>query len=292
MPDTRVMELPDGRELAWVEAGRPRGRPVFAFHGTPGSRRQVAFDERSITAAGVRMIAPDRPGYGLSSFQPRRSLTDWAGDVSALADHLKLDSFAVVGVSGGGPHAVACASMLPERVTAAGIVSGVGPMGDPEFDVAMVGVNRGLSFLARQAPLVLRPVFWFQEFFARRWPEAALRAAAKQFPAPDAALLERADVRAVFLDDAHRSSRTAAQAATQDFVLFARDWGCRLQDVTVPCHLWHGDADRNVPIGHARFVAGRIPGAVLHECPGEGHLLYVDHLEEVLRTVGADRPGS
>jgi pimeloyl-ACP methyl ester carboxylesterase len=287
MPDTRVMELPDGRELAWLEAGRPRGRPVFAFHGTPGSRRQVSFDEKSIMAAGVRMIAPDRPGYGLSSFHPRRSLVDWAADVSALADHLELDSFAVVGVSGGGPHAVACARMLPGRVTAAGIVSGVGPMGDPEFDVGMVGFNRGLSFLARQSPLVLRPMFWFQEFSVRRWPEAALRAATKRFPAPDAAMLERADVRAAFFDDAHRSSATTAQAATQDFVLFARDWGFRLQDVTVPCHFWHGDADRNVLIGHGRFMAGRIPGAVLHECPGEGHLLYVNHLEEVLETVAS-----
>ena len=285
MPDTRVMELPDGRELAWLEAGRPRGRPVFAFHGTPGSRLQVSFDEKAIVAAGVRMIAPDRPGYGHSSFHPGRTVVDWSADVAALADHLKLDSFAVVGVSGGGPHALACARMLPGRVTAAGIVSGVGPMGDPEFDVGMVGFNRGLTFLARQSPLVLRPMFWFQEFSVRRWPDAALRAATKRLPAPDAAMLERADVRAVFFDDAHRPSATAAQAATQDFVLFARDWGFRLQDVTVPCHFWHGDADRNVPIGHGRFMAARVPGGVLHECPGEGHLLYVDHLEEVLRTV-------
>ena len=176
MSDTRVMELPDGRELAWLETGRPRGRPVFAFHGTPGSRRQVSFDEKSVAAAGVRMIAPDRPGYGLSSFHPGRHLADWASDVAALADRLKLDSFAVIGVSGGGPHAVACARMLPERVTAAGIVSGVGPMGDPEFDVGMEGFNRGLSFLAQQAPLVLRPAFWFQDFAMRHWPEAALRA--------------------------------------------------------------------------------------------------------------------
>jgi pimeloyl-ACP methyl ester carboxylesterase len=285
MPDTRVMELPDGRELAWLETGRPRGRPVFAFHGTPGSRRQVSFDEKAIVAAGVRMIAPDRPGYGLSSFHPGRSIVDWAADVAVLADHLKLDSFAVVGVSGGGPHALACARMLPGRVTAAGIVSGVGPMGDPEFDVGMVGFNRGLTFLARQSPFLLVPLFWFQEFSVRHWPDAALRAVAKRFPAPDVALLERADVQAAFFDDARHSSATAAQAATQDFVLFARDWGFRLQDVTVPSHFWHGDADRNVPMGHGRFMAARVPGAVLHECPGEGHLLYVNHLEEVLTTV-------
>ena len=231
------------------------------------------------------MIAPDRPGYGLSSFHPGRSLAGWAADVSALADHLGLDTFAVVGVSGGGPHALACARLLPERVTVAGIVSGVGPAGDPEFDAEMVGINRGVSFLAQRAPLVLRPMFWLQEFSMRRWPEAAMRAALKQLPAPDVEVLERPDVRAAFFDDVHHASATAAQAAAQDVVLFARDWGFRLHDVAVPCHLWQGDADRNVPIGHARFMAGRIPGAELHECPGEGHLLYVDHLEEILQTV-------
>jgi pimeloyl-ACP methyl ester carboxylesterase len=233
------------------------------------------------------MIALDRPGYGHSSFHPGRTLADWASDVSALADRLKVDSFAVMGVSGGGPHALACARMLPERVSAAAVVSGVGPMGDPEFDVGMVGFNRGLAFLARQSPLALRPMFWFQEWAVRRWPESALKAAEKRFPAPDVALLEREDVRAVFFDDAHHSSATAAQAAAQDFVLFARDWGFRLGDVGVPVHLWHGDADRNVPIGHGRFMAEKIPGAVLHECPGEGHLLYVNHLAEVLQTISS-----
>ena len=210
--------------------------------------------------------------------------------MSALADHLGIESFGLVGVSGGGPHALACARMLPERVTAAGIVSGVGPMGDPSFDVGMVGFNRGLTFLARYSPLLLRPMFWFQEFSVRQWPEAALRAAAKRFPAPDVKLLDRPDVRAVFFADAQRSSATAAQAATQDYVLFARDWGFRLQDVAVPCHLWHGDADQNVLFGHGRFMAERIPGAVLNRCPGEGHLLYVDHLEEVLQTVASAGP--
>ncbi len=231
------------------------------------------------------MIAVDRPGYGHSSYHPGRTFADWASDVAALADHLKLDSFAVMGVSGGGPHALACARLLPERVTAAGVVSGVGPIGDPEFDAGPAILNRGVTLLAQQSPLLLRPMFWFQEFSVRRWPEATLRAAAKRFPPADAAVLVRADVRAAFFDDVQRSSATAAQAATQDFVLFAQDWGFRLEDITVPVHLWHGDADRNVVIGHGRFMARRIPGASLHECPGEGHLLYVNHVEEVLRTV-------
>ena len=103
MADTRVMNLPDGRELAWMETGEPRGYPVFMFHGTPGSRLSLSFDARAIEASGVRLIAPDRPGYGHSSFHRGRTLADWASDVSTLADHLKIAKFAVSGFSGGGP---------------------------------------------------------------------------------------------------------------------------------------------------------------------------------------------
>ena len=113
MGDTVVMDLPDGRELAWLELGCPSGPPVFVFHGTPGSRLQVSFDEEPITASGVRFIAPDRPGYGHSSFHRGRRLADWASDVSRLADHLQIDRFSVVGISGGGPHAAVCSTVSP-----------------------------------------------------------------------------------------------------------------------------------------------------------------------------------
>ncbi len=286
MADTVVMTLPDGRELAWLELGKPKGPPVFIFHGTPGSRLQVSFDQRSPVAAGVRFIAVDRPGYGHSTYQPNRRLADWASDVACLADHLKIPQFAVVGVSGGGPHAAASARFLPERVTAAAIVSGVGPFAESGLEGGgMMGVNRMLARLAAVAPSVLVPVFAVQDFITRRWPEPALRAALRQLPEPDADVMRRDEVRAAFVEDARRSSATAARAAAQDFALFARDWGFGLDEITVPVHVWHGDVDRNVPLSHGRYQATAIPGAVLHECPGEGHLLVADHMEEILRTV-------
>ena len=285
--DTRVMLLPDGRELAWLETGKPRGSPIFVFHGTPGSRLQVSFDEKTIAASGVRFIAPDRPGYGHSTYHRGRTLLDWAADVAALADHLKIDRFAVAGVSGGGPHAAVCAAQLGERVTGAGIVSGVGPMGDPELRATMAGMNRGLGQLAAYAPAVLTPLFFAQVFVTRHWPEQAMKMARKQMAEPDVAILERPDLRAAFLEDSKRASATTAQAATQDFLVFVRDWGFRLQDVAVPVHVWHGDVDKNVPFAQGEFVASQIPGAEFHPCPGEGHFLVVDHLGEILRTVTA-----
>ena len=281
------MRLEDGRELAWLEVGKARGTPVLAFHGTPGSRLQLTFDEKTIAAAGVRLIAPDRPGYGHSSYHPGRTLSDWALDVAALADHLNVDRFAVVGVSGGGPHAAACARLLSGRVTAAAIVSGVGPAAEPGFDADMEGVNRALMRLARYAAPLTLPLFAFQELAVRRWPEKALQAAQKRMAPPDAALLERPDVRAVFLQDMRHTSGSSARAAAQDFELFVRDWGFRLSDIAVPVHLWHGDVDKNVPFSHGTFMAERIPGAQFHPCPGEGHLLVVERLGEILRTVTA-----
>ena len=127
--DTVVMELLDGRELSWLEVGDPGGPAVFVFHGTPGSRLQVSLDEEPINAAKVRFVAVDRPGYGHSTFQQGRRLTDWPLDVSSLADHLNIDKFSVIGISGGGPHAAVCARLLPDRVMGAGVVEWSGPIG-------------------------------------------------------------------------------------------------------------------------------------------------------------------
>jgi pimeloyl-ACP methyl ester carboxylesterase len=279
------MDLPDGRELAWLETGKPRGTPVFVFHGTPGSRLQVSYDEKTIADSGVRCIAPDRPGYGHSTFHRGRTLIDWATDVAALADHLKIDRFAVMGISGGGPHAAVCAALLRERVTSTALVSGVGPMNDPELGDSMTGTNRGIGELAARASFMLVPIFEMQVFVMRRWPERALGMAKRQMAESDQAVLERPDVRDVFVEDARRASATTAQAAAQDFTIFVRDWGFRLQDIEIPVHVWHGDADKNVPFAQGEFMARRIPGAAFHPCPGEGHLLVVDHLGEILRTV-------
>ena len=285
MSDTVVMDLPDRRELAWLELGDPKGPPVFVFHGTPGSRLQVSFDEQAIIAAGVRFIAVDRPGYGHSTFHRGRRLVDWVSDVTCLADHLAIDRFSVVGVSGGGPHAAVCARFLADRLLGVGIVSGVAPLAEPGAEEGMMGVNQVVTRLARRSQYLVYPPFVLSASIFRRWPELALRAASGQLPAADIEILSRPDVKAAFVEDYRRASSTCALAAAQDFALFARDWGFRLDDITTTVDIWQGDEDRNVPIAHGRLQAASIPGARFHECPGEGHMLVVDRLEEILRTV-------
>ncbi|HEX7353465.1 MAG TPA: alpha/beta hydrolase [Mycobacteriales bacterium] len=285
MQDAHVMRLRDGRNLAWVDVGAPGGMPVFAFHGTPGSRLQLSFDLAAPTAAGVRAVVPDRPGYGLSSYHRGRRLVDWPDDVAQLADHLGLDRFAVVGVSGGGPHALVCGALLPDRVTAIGVVAGVGPVQERGSEDGMMPINQLLSRAARLGRWTVQPLFATMTAAGRRWPERLVARMMTQLPAADAEVMRRPDVHAAFVDDLAHASTTAGSAAAQDFALFARDWGFRLEEISVPVHLWQGDADRNVPPAHADRQAAAIPGAVLHRCPGEGHLLAVPRMQEILSTV-------
>jgi pimeloyl-ACP methyl ester carboxylesterase len=280
--DSHVMTLLDGRDLGWLELGSTDGWPIFGFHGTPGSRLQMAIDEAAVRRAGVRLIAPDRPGYGLSTFQPGRRLVDWPSDVAELADHLAIDRFSVMGVSGGGPHAVVCASLLEERVVAAGIVSGEGPLSDPRISVDMTRSTKLLTTLSRRRSKILRAFFDAEIAFAQRWPAKALDLMSRQLPPPDAELLRRPDLRALFERDVKHASRTTGRAQAQDFELFASDWGFDLAAITVPVVLWQGDADRNVPPQHARVMREAMPSSTLHTFDGEGHFLVVDHLEEIL----------
>lgn len=279
------MELPDGRELAWLELGDPAGRPIIGFHGTPGSRNQLVLDEAPVRSAGIRLISVDRPGYGHSTLRPGRRLVDWADDVAGLADHLDLERFGVIGLSGGGAHALVCAAFFPERVSAAGVISGVGPLSAPGDEEGMMPLNMLATRIARRSGKALRAIFGMAVFAQRRWPERALEGMSRQVPACDAEILARPQVREAFIRDMRRSSATAGKAAAQDFELFSRDWGFRLEDIKVPVHFWQGDADRNVPPAHARRMAAAVPGAVLHEVPGGGHLMVVDRIADILSTL-------
>ena len=284
---TLVANLPDGRQLSWLELGNPTGPAAFVFHGTPGSRLQLSFNDRAIGAAGVRFIAPDRPGYGHSTYQPGRRLTDWPSDVRVLADHLQIERFSVIGISGGGPHAAACARLLGDRVDALGIVSGVGPISEINSEGGAGRVADVISNLARRSHYWIVPPLALTSAMARLWPEAALRISSRQMPAVDLAVLARPEVTAAFVEERRCSSSTRAFAFAQDIALFVQDWGFRLEDIKVPAQIWHGTHDHNVPFAHGQYLAERIRGSTLHRCEGEGHLLAVDRTTEILRSVCA-----
>ncbi|MGD0054617.1 MAG: alpha/beta hydrolase [Acidimicrobiales bacterium] len=285
MSDSSVTVLPDGRDLGWLEVGDRDGPAVFMMHGTPGSRQLLLVDPSALAGSGVRFVCPDRPGYGLSSFHRDRRLQDWSSDVEYLADRLGIDRFAVIGHSGGGPHAAVCAALLGGRVSAAAIVSGVGPLGDPRYFDCLSRADQIQMGLAKRHSKGVLALAEVQMTAFRLWPSMAINMMAKQMAPPDAALWALPQIRAALEREGQRLSRTTARAVAQDFEVFTGDWGFELSAITVPTHIWHGDADRNVPVEHGRLMHEAIAGSVLHEMAGAGHFFIYENFVEVARAL-------
>ena len=279
----QTITLRDGRTLGYAEYGDPNGKPLFWFHGFPGCRLDGKLVEEA-AAAGVRVIAPDRPGMGLSTFQPARTFLAWPGDVRQLADSLGLERFAVAGISGGGPYTAVCALKLADRLTAAGIISGVGPLRAKRATKGMSRQNRALFWLGRHTPLLPEGVMWLQSVMARqaRKPERLLPLMKRSFAEVDRPYLDRPEIRDALLSEVKEAFRQGSRGAAYELRLYSRKWGFRLRDIAMPVHLWQGDADANVPPAMGRYLAAKIPGCRATFYPGEGHLMAIDRMPEIL----------
>jgi pimeloyl-ACP methyl ester carboxylesterase len=283
-PDN-VLRLKDGRLLGYAEFGDPQGRPLLFFHGMPGSRLSARLGNEAAKKLGVRIVAPDRPGYGLSDFKPGRTLLDWPDDVVELADSLGIERFAVGGVSGGGPYAAVCALELSERLTAAGIISGVGPFNVPDATQGMSRQNRLLFAASRRVPWLTNVPMTLMALGARRFADRLLPIMMRALPEPDQAILFRPETRAVFVEDVVEAFRSGGRGAAWEAVMYARPWGFRLEEITMEVHLWQGELDVNVPPSMGRYQAGAIPNCKATFSPDEGHLLLIDHMEKILGTL-------
>jgi pimeloyl-ACP methyl ester carboxylesterase len=275
-----AFQLSDGRALGYAEWGD--GVPVFGFHGTSLSRL-AHLGEDAPRAAGVRLILVDRPGYGLSDHDPERTLLDWARDVAELADGLGIERFSAFGMSGGGPHAAACAYALGDRVSALGLVSSPAPVWDrPELLFSAPPHRRPLIELARSDPdLVAR------QLLDDCRAELARNGSGKgDGPKADRAVMADPEVRARF-DAATRETvgRGPEGYARDLFLLYVAPWGFRPEEIEAPTQIWHGDADQAVSPRIAEFFDETIPHSRLHMIPGAGHLLLWSHAEEILSSL-------
>jgi pimeloyl-ACP methyl ester carboxylesterase len=275
------IRTPDGRTLAYAEYGARDAPVVFYQHGTPGGRKDRHPDRSAYE--GVRVVAHDRPGYGGSEPMPGRAVADVAADVEALADRLGVERFAVMGVSGGGPHALACAALLGERVTRAGIVVGAAPADDPGFDflAGMGDINIREFRAAREGEEALAAELAPFVDGVRRDPGAVVDALAAELPALDQEVAGRAEVRGLLVESFVEAVRQGARGWMDDDFAFVAPWGFPLADVRVPVRLWQGELDVLVPRAHGEYLAARLPDARFELVPGAGHLL-VDHWPTVL----------
>jgi pimeloyl-ACP methyl ester carboxylesterase len=275
--------LSDHRSLAYSDTGDPSGSPILYMHGLPSCRLSHP-DEELSRALGVRVITPDRPGFGRSDPRPGRSLLDWADDAAELADALSLDRFAVVGVSGGGPPALACAHALGGRVTAAAVLGGSGPITAPGAMEGMAIERRAGYWLARNTPGLFRQVVGWRGD-PRRDPEAFHHSFTRHNPASDQAILSRPGVKQRTMASYAEATRQGLDAFVWEVQLVARDWGFELSDIEVPTWIWHGAEDNSTPVGMARAMARSIPGAELRIVEGIGHMLAAAHWDDVARAL-------
>jgi len=264
---SEVVTLPDGRRLGYAVYGDPGGAPVCVFHGTPGSRVGGRLVAAAATERGVRVIAPDRPGHGLSTFQPGRRIGDWPADVAALAGALDLGQFGVVGLSGGGPYALACAAAIPDRLSGTALVSAVPA---PEFR-PRGAVERLLADGFGRAPWLARPPLAVAGWLASEHPTSFGRLVRRGVPPEDRAVLDDSTL-ATLADEVAEALRPGARGVALDASLLGRRWGVRPDDVTVPVAVHHGTADRSVALEGARAMADAIPNVTLSVHEGEGHL--------------------
>ena len=288
-PDARrgYVRLADGRRLSYTEWGDRSGRPVLEFRGLPSSSLGDAIDDTQLVEARVRRITVDRPGVGFSDPQPGRALLDWPDDVRALADSLRLDSFAVLGSSGGGPYAAACCVALPDRISRAALVSALGPLDRPG---ALSGMNRGEArtmILARRAPLLARCLVGTAVTADRFRPGTVYRGLMAALPEVDRRVAAGARVRDSLADSFALAFRQGVRGQVLDWGIIATPWGFRPGDIRVPVEVYHGGLDDRVPLHHARDLATRIPFGELTEYPAEGHMLVFSHAEEILIATAA-----
>lgn len=273
----QTVELPDGRKLGYAHFGSPSALPVFYFHGWPGSRLEAGF----FNIPNVQMIGVDRPGYGLSDPHHNRKLAHWPRDIEHLADHLGHDRFAVVGMSGGGPYAAACAHYFTKRAIKVAIIAGLGPPEAPGMSGNRVGflLDLGQSQLRSTVLMsVMRTLIRIPaaekhfERIKRQMPRAS----------KDADAMTPEFLR-MLLASFREGLRSSAKGPASDARVYGEPWHFALSDIKVPVSVWHGTHDAQVPVSIGKHYAAHIPNAHATFAEQEGHVSIVtNYLEAII----------
>ena len=270
----RTVTTPDGRALAIEEAGDPAGRPVLVHNGTPNSRHIFAPVAADAAARGLRLIAYDRPGYGGSTPQPGRAVTDCAADVRAICAGLGISRLAMWGISGGGPHLLACAALLPGLVTAAASLASLAPSDADGLDwFDGMGQDNVDDFKLQQTDKAAARA----KLEAEREENLAatgedLAGMLKTLLTPTDAAVLTGEFAEYLAWTGHEGLAPGAQGWWDDGEAFGRSWGFELSAIEIPVLLVHGRQDQFVPFGHGRWLAERIPGVDARLLDDDGHL--------------------
>lgn len=277
-----TVTLSDGRILGYAEYGDPDGIALLGFHGTPGSRLMFRIAHEAATDVKIRLIAPERPGFGISSRHPGHSLKTYAQDIAEFADHLGIDRFAVAGISGGGPYAAACAAYLADRIRTLALISPVGPVcGSEKADKIGPGHFFAFRIMPRMLPLsalicgIGRAAFLYI-------PQLMYAFILSRSSSTDWHVLSRPEIRQNLLAGVAEGCRPGIGALMQELAIFSRSWDLPFDEITAPSLLWQGLKDRNVPIHAAVRLGKLIPNCETHLIPDAGHYWIFDNMKMVL----------
>jgi pimeloyl-ACP methyl ester carboxylesterase len=285
MPSDRMSQtfvLKDDRRLGFAEYGASTARAVFYFHGSAGSRLERPSSESMLVQMGIRLITTDRPGHGLSDYQPDRRLIDWAQDIGQLADHLGISEFYVTGSSAGGPHALACAHQLAARVISGAVVSSIAPMSRPRAYEGMPLLNQILARSARRSRWVTRAIRWIARNMVMGDAEKATRQMMSSIPDSDKAVLYAPQNVDILVSSIREGFRQGSQGVAEDDVLVNREWGFELESVRARIDIWHGERDVNAPIHAGEYLRDRLPNVRVNFLPDAGHFFLLGRWEEML----------
>ncbi|CAN5374432.1 alpha/beta hydrolase [soil metagenome] len=288
MEEDLVAELRGGGTVTYAEHGDPGGRPLVFCHGWPSSRKQGLLCHAEAERLGWRVLTPDRPGIGGTPYQPGRRLGDWPVFVGEFLEALGIGGqFSMLGVSGGAPYVYAAAHAMPDRLVAAGVMSGAVPLGMFPSWREMILPYRALLFARRRSPRLLalgmrlgqRAAFWPRD-------HPGMRLLFRFIPAQDRCAVGDNLVHECVMGSYRLAVANGPAPLITDADIYLDPWDFRLEDVRVPIHFWHGECDRNIPVTMAREVERRLPVTLPRFFTHEGHYsLPASHIGQLLEAM-------
>ncbi|MGJ6966309.1 alpha/beta fold hydrolase [Streptosporangium sp. G11] len=279
-----VLTTGDGRKLTYEQRGVPDGTPVFFFHGTPGSRIGPLPRSGLLYRLGIRLITYDRPGYGESEANPGRTVASCAADVASIAEELDLKRFAVVGRSGGGPHALACAALLPDNVTRVAAFVSLAPFEAEGLDwFAGMSESNVLEYKTARSgrdPLSSRLTVAAEKI--RNNPVHLIASLYSELPKADRRVIRDVGIRRMLEENYAEAMQQLAAGWIDDALAFCNPWGFDVRDIEIPTLLWHGTDDIFSPLSHSLWLADHIPTASMTLKSGAAHFDALDALPNFL----------
>ena len=278
--------LSDGRTIGFAEYGLPNGIPVLYFHGGQESRLSAAFMDSTAKVLGIRLIAPDRPGIGLSTFQANRNFADYAKDIAELADLLGIETFSVFGLSGGSPHVLACAALLPERINRISIISGAIPFSvKGSLDGMWIPVQIIHYLMKFRMPFMSTMLFAsdLNEMIYR--PDEKIKKLQTYLPDADKNYL-KANPKAAdeFIVGSIESYKQGLEGVKQEWRLYVTDWNIDINQIPKAITLWYGDEDVMAPVSRGEYLHATLPYSRLNVIPHQGHFSLIrSYQKEILQ---------